>query len=84
MDQLLNAVPVKVTRDMNDTLLMKLSLHCFQMFPTKAPSPDGFPTHFLQQHWNICGEEVALVVLRILNGEDDPAMINDTSIVLIP
>jgi len=32
---------------------------------------------FFQRHWNICGQEVATVVLRVLNGEDDPALIND-------
>ena len=84
MDQLLNAVPVKVTRDMNDALLMKLSLHCFRCSRPRHPVRMASRHIFLQQHWNICGEEVALVVLRILNGKDDPAMINDTSIVLIP
>jgi hypothetical protein len=56
----------------------------FQMFPTKAPGPDGFPAHFFQRHWNVCGTEVTAVVLRILKGEDDPTVINNTFIVLIP
>jgi hypothetical protein len=56
----------------------------FQMFLTKAPGPDGFPAHFFQRHWDLCGEEVTQVVLRLLKGEDDPAMINETMIVLIP
>jgi hypothetical protein len=56
----------------------------FQMFPTKAPGPDGFPAHFFQRHWDLCGEEVTSVVLRILKGEDNPDVINDTLIVLIP
>jgi hypothetical protein len=54
------------------------------MFPTKAPGPDGFPAHFFQRHWNVCGTEVTAVVLRILKGEDDPTVINNTFIVLIP
>ena len=56
----------------------------FQMFPMKAPWPDSFPAHFFQQHWDLCGEEVTHAVLRMLRGEDDPAMINETMIVLIP
>jgi len=56
----------------------------FQMFPTNAPGPDGFPAHFFQRHWDMCGEEVTHVVLRVLRGEDDPAVINETMIVLIP
>jgi hypothetical protein len=56
----------------------------FQMFPTKAPGPDGFPAHFFQCYWELCGKEITSVVLRMLRGEDNPAMINDTMIVLIP
>ena len=51
MDKVLNAVPVKVTNVMNMLLTapytgdeVKKSL--FQMYPTKAPGPDGYPTHF--------------------------------------
>ena len=56
----------------------------FQMFPTKAPGPDGFPAHFFQKHWHICGEEVTNIVIRLLNGEDSPEEINRTFIVMIP
>jgi hypothetical protein len=54
------------------------------MFPTKAPGPDGFPTHFFQTHWDICSEEVAAAVLRVLTGEDNMEEINQIFIVLIP
>jgi hypothetical protein len=26
----------------------------FQMFPTKAAGPDGFPAHFFQRSWDVC------------------------------
>jgi hypothetical protein len=50
------------------------------MFPTKALGPDGFPAHFFQRHWDICGEEVTVIVLRVLRGEDDPAAFSKTFI----
>jgi hypothetical protein len=56
----------------------------FQMFPSKAPGPDGFPAHFIQTHWDICGKKVTLAVLRVLKGEDNLENINQTFIVFIP
>ena len=74
---------------MNDMLLTpfdskEVKEALFQMFSTKAPGPDGFPAHFFQRHWELCGEELTSVVLRILRGEDDVASINETLLVLIP
>ena len=64
---------MKVTIDKNGALLKPFSTDeiksaLFQMFPTKVPGPDGFLAHFFQRHWNICGEEVSLVVQRIKMG----------------
>jgi len=89
MESVLNVVPVKVTPEMNDQLLApfvekEVKDALFQMFPTKAPGPDGLPAHFFQRHWSLCGEEVTKVVLRILRGEDDPSCVNNTLLVLIP
>jgi len=74
---------------MNEGLLApfekeEVKIALFQMFPTKAPGPDGMPAHFFQRHWELCGDEVTAVVLRVLRGEDDPSIFNNTSIVLIP
>jgi hypothetical protein len=89
VEEVLRAVPVKVTAEMNamlnapfDTTEVKSAL--FEMYPTKAPGPDGFPAHFFQRNWDICGEEVTRVVLRILAGEESPKKINKTFIVMIP
>ena len=81
MEVVLDAVPTRVTPEMNDLLLAPFDSRevkeaLFQMFPTKAPGPDGFPAHFFQRHWDLCGEEVTSVVLRVLNGEDDPASLD--------
>lgn len=89
MEEVLDVVPRKVTDNMNVHLTALFSAQevktaLFQMFDTKAPGPDGFPAHFFQRHWDICGEEVTLAVLRVLDGHDDPACINKTFIVLIP
>lgn len=89
MDHVLDTVPRKVTTAMNDMLIAPFSadeamIALFQMYPMKAPGPDGFLAHFFQRHWDLCGEEVTSVVMRVLRGEDDPSIINDTCIVLIP
>uniref|UniRef100_A0A453C3K6 Reverse transcriptase domain-containing protein n=1 Tax=Aegilops tauschii subsp. strangulata TaxID=200361 RepID=A0A453C3K6_AEGTS len=35
-------------------------------------------------HWDLCGEEVTKAVLRIIQGEESAACVNDTVLVLIP
>jgi hypothetical protein len=89
MDEVLASVPIKVTSQMNLNLLApfedtEIKSALFQMYPTKASGPDGFPAHFFQGHWDLCGEEVTRAVLRILRGEDSPEVINKTFVVLIP
>lgn len=86
MESVLSTVPRKVTQVMNSSLLepfseMEIKEAMFQMFPTKSPGTDGFPAHFFQRHWDLCGTEVVSVVMRVLNGEDDP---DNTFVVLIP
>jgi hypothetical protein len=89
MARVLDTVPRKVTRQMNEDLMAayteeEVKIALFQMYPTKAPGPDGYPAHFFQQHWDLCGKEVTDSVLRILRGIDNPEEINNTFIVLIP
>ena len=89
MEEVLMHVPARVTPAMNEGLCApytsnEVKATLFQMFPIKAPGPDGFPAHFYQRHWDICGEEVTEVVLRIIKGEESAEAINDTVLVLIP
>jgi hypothetical protein len=89
MDEVLRCVPTRVDADMNSKLdapftAKEVKSALFEMYPTKAPGPDGFPAHFFQRNWEVCGEEVTAAVLRVLKGQDSPGCINKTFIVLIP
>jgi hypothetical protein len=89
MHKVLDHVPRKVTTEMNDLLKApyaqeEVKKALFQMFPTKAPGPDGFPTHFFQRHWDICGEEITKAVLDIISGIESAESIKDIILVLIP
>jgi hypothetical protein len=67
MEEVLSHVPV--TLDMNAKLLApfqnkEIKEALFQIYPTKAPGPDGFPAHFFRRHWELCGEEVTRAVFK--------------------
>lgn len=75
VEEVLAHVPCKVTEAMNVTLTApytneEVRVALFQMFPTKAPGPDGFPAHFYQRHWDLCGDDVTRAVLRVVRGEE--------------
>lgn len=88
-DEVIQAIPNKVTSEMNDELCRPYSNEeiraaLFQMGPTKAPGPDGFPALFYQTHWNFLGEDVCQAVRGFLEGRPILEGFCDSIIVLIP
>jgi hypothetical protein len=85
----LDAIPSKVTPEMNADLCKEytneeIEAALFQMGPTKAPGPDGFPTLFYQTHWEFFKEEICAAVRSFLCGGEIPEGLCDSVIVLIP
>jgi hypothetical protein len=89
IDSCLRGMECVVTADMNATLLMEFTADevqqaLNQMYPTKAPGPDGMPALFYQTYWEIVGPEVTQAVLSILHSGYMLRKINYTHIALIP
>lgn len=55
----------------------------FELNPTKALGPDGFPTSFYQSSWPVVGQDVTSCLMGVLNGEGDLIGSNSTIITLI-
>ena len=45
------------------------------MVPSKAPEVDGFTAGFFQRHWDVCGEDVTSVVLKIVEGKESTSVL---------
>ena len=54
------------------------------MAPLQAPGPDGMPSLFYQNYWDLVGDEVTSLVLHFLNSAFLPANLNHTFVTLIP
>lgn len=48
------------------------------MGPLKAPGPNGFQPLFFQCFWNLVGDSVCEVVLKVLMGGELPVGLNET------
>jgi hypothetical protein len=89
MDAVLDAIPRKVSDDMNAELTKEytneeIKTALFQMGPTKAPGPDGFPALFYQTHWEFLQDAICQAVRSFLDGSPLPNGFCDSVIVLIP
>ncbi|CAL8999738.1 unnamed protein product [Prunus brigantina] len=86
-DFLLNTVEPCVTQTMNDSLLTSFTEQevkhaVFQMYPTKAPGPDGMPPVFFQKYWHIVGNDVSRAIINFLSSGRLLHKINFTHVVL--
>ena len=87
--EIVEAVQPKVTQSMNAMLIREFhasEVHkaLKQMYPLKAPGPDGMPPLFFQKFWPTVGGLVTKIVLDFLNLGTTPPKFNETHIVLIP
>ncbi|XP_062118199.1 uncharacterized protein LOC133831804 [Humulus lupulus] len=56
----------------------------FDIPSIKAPGPDGYPSCFFQDNWEIVGEDVSAAVLNFLHSGQLLKEVNTTSLTLIP
>jgi hypothetical protein len=76
-DDVIAAIPAKVTEDMNEELsklftCKEIKEALFQMGQTKAPGLDGFSALFYETHWDFLKEDICLVVRGFLLGDEIP------------
>lgn len=89
-DRVLNVVRPRITSADNQQLDRPFSREeirgaLFQMYPTKAPGPDGMTARFFQNYWDIVGQSVIVACLKFLNEDSQiPEKLNETNVCLIP
>lgn len=88
-EELLGVIHKKVTDRMNSSLLRTFNAQevekaLKQMYPLKAPGPDGMPPLYYQQFWPTVKSIIITIALDFLNHGTASLHFNDTHIVLIP
>ena len=88
-EETLHAIEPKVSREMNADLSREfhegeVRKALKQMYPLKAPGPDGMPPLFYQHFWSTCSRVLCNTVLAFLNNGISPPNFNQTHVVLIP
>lgn len=86
---LLDEVRPSVTVAQNEVLMSPVSEEevkaaLFQMYPDKAPGPDGMRPGFYQKMWHIVGKDVVKITQEFFHTCEFPNGLNDTNIVFIP
>jgi hypothetical protein len=87
--QLLEAMHPRITADMNAFLLREFTEEEVKnaldsIGDLKAPGPDGMPSVFYKNIWDVVGRKMTDEVLHVLRGNKLPDGWNDTVISLIP
>ena len=88
-DELLWAVPVKVTSAMNESFTvafsdMEMKAALDQIGDLKALGPDGMPAVVFKKYCHLMGRNIIEEVRHVLEGGEMSAGWNDTHVVLIP
>jgi hypothetical protein len=89
LDEIMSVVQKKVSPMMNESLLAEytedeITVALDGIGDLKAPGPDGMPTIFFKNSWDLIGPRVKNEVIQVLNGAAMPTGWNDTTVVLIP
>lgn len=89
LNAVLRVIRTWVTLAMNCMLLTSFSeadvINALNdMFPTKAPGPDGFLALFFKKYWSMVGLKTIEMCLAVLNWGESIEDMNETNIVLIP
>jgi ribonuclease HI/exonuclease III len=89
VDDCLRVLPSRVTENMNRLLtrdfdVEEVNVAIQQMAPLKSPGPDGLPTSFYQDNWEVVKGEVCEAISSFFHMGCFEKEVNRTHIVLIP